>query len=222
MSKSFKNILLEIQNSKNFKKAITLAIGGKAAAYERLEFLGDRVLGLVIADYLYMHFPMEKEGEWAVRFTSLVKEGTLANVAKKIGLDKMLVTNEEQLRQNDSILADVCEAVLGVIYLEKGLDVVKSCIVELWNPLLEAKMTALKDSKTQLQEWAQKNKGVIPVYRVISKSGPDHSPCFEIEVSVPDVGTATATGSSKKEAMVLAATELLKKCPEMKKRGRKK
>ncbi len=215
-------ILKEIKSSKNFKKAVTLAIGGKGAAYERLEFLGDRVLGLVIADLLYQKFPFEKEGDWAVRFTSLVKEHTLAEVSKKLELDKDLITNEEHLRQNESILADVCEAVLGVIYLEKGLDVVKIFVDPLWSPYLNEKVMSTKDYKTQLQEWCQKNKGIIPEYRVISKTGPDHDPCFEVEVFVPDVGVERAKGSSKKEAMTLAAKELLQKCPLLTKKKRKR
>lgn len=216
------NILNEIRSSKNFKKAVTLAIGGKVAAYERLEFLGDRVLGLVIADLLYQTFPFEKEGDWAIRFTSLVKEHTLAEVSKKIAIDKELVTNEDKLRQNESILADVCEAILGVIYLEKGLEAVKRFVLPLWSPYLNEKVMSVKDFKTQLQEWSQKNKGVIPEYRVLSKTGPEHEPCFEVEVSVPDVGSAIAKGSSKKEAMVLAAKELLLKCPMGKKKKRKR
>lgn len=216
------NILNEIRSSKNFKKAVTLAIGGKVAAYERLEFLGDRVLGLVIADLLYQTFPFEKEGDWAIRFTSLVKEHTLAEVSKKIAIDKELVTNEDKLRQNESILADVCEAILGVIYLEKGLEAVKRFVLPLWSPYLNEKVMSVKDFKTQLQEWSQKNKGVIPEYRVLSKTGPEHEPCFEVEVSVPDVGSAVAKGASKKEAMVLAAKELLLKCPMGKKKKRKR
>lgn len=216
------NILNEIRSSKNFKKAVTLAIGGKVAAYERLEFLGDRVLGLVIADLLYQTFPFEKEGDWAIRFTSLVKEHTLAEVSKKIAIDKELVTNEDKLRQNESILADVCEAILGVIYLEKGLEAVKRFVLPLWSPYLNEKVMSVKDFKTQLQEWSQKNKGVIPEYRVLSKTGPEHEPCFEVEVSVPDVGSAVAKGASKKEAMVLAAKELLLKCPTGKKKKRKR
>lgn len=216
------NILNEIRSSKNFKKAVTLAIGGKVAAYERLEFLGDRVLGLVIADLLYQTFPFEKEGDWAIRFTSLVKEHTLAEVSKKIAIDKELVTNEDKLRQNESILADVCEAILGVIYLEKGLEAVKRFVLPLWSPYLNEKVMSVKDFKTQLQEWSQKNKGVIPEYRVLSKTGPEHEPCFEVEVSVPDVGSAVAKGASKKEAMALAAKELLLKCPMGKKKKRKR
>lgn len=216
------DILNEIRDGKNFKKAVTLAIGGRVAAYERLEFLGDRVLGLVIADLLYKTFPSEKEGDWAVRFTSLVKEHTLAEVSKKLGLDNELITNEDKLRQNESILADVCEAVLGVIYLEKGLETVKKFVFPLWLPYLNEKIMSVKDFKTQLQEWSQKNKGVIPEYRVLSKTGPEHEPCFEVEVSVPDVGSAVAKGTSKKEAMVSAAKELLLKCPVGKKKKRKK
>lgn len=207
-------ILKSIQKSSNYKKALTLALGGKAATYEQLEFLGDRVLGLVIADMLFHRFPKEKEGEWAVRFTSLVKEHTLAEVAKILKLDQALITNEDYLRKNTSVLSDVCEAVLGVIYLERGLDVVKEFVNEVWSPFLERKITSEKDAKSRLQEWAQQNKGEIPVYEVVSKKGPDHDPVFEVEVKVRDLGCAVGIGPSKKEAMIAAAKLLLEKCTE--------
>ena len=157
-------ILKEIQETTNYKKAITLAIGGKAATYEQLEFLGDRVLGLVIADILFHRFPKEKEGVWAVRFTSLVKEQTLAQIAKILKLNKALITNEEYLRKNSSVLSDVCEAVLGVIYLEKGLETVKTFVEIVWEPFLNQPILGEKDFKSRLQEWTQKNKKVIPSY----------------------------------------------------------
>ena len=222
MVSKIEEFLKEIKELKNFKKAVTLAIGGRAASYERLEFLGDRVLGLVIAEMLFKTFPNEKEGEWAVRFTALVKESTLSDVAKTLGLDACLITNEDYLRSNDSVLADVCEAVLGALYLEKGLDKVQDFVSVLWHPFLNEKMTSIKDAKTMLQEWAQKNKGIVPEYRVISKTGPDHEPCFEVEVAILGVGSARAKGSSKKEAMTLAAKELLQKCPVKNKKRVKK
>lgn len=215
------NILNEIKESKNYKKALTLANGNKAAAYEQLEFLGDRVLGLVVADLIYHRFPNEKEGVWAVRFTSLVKEVTLAEIARFLKLDKELITNESYLRKNNSVLADVCEAVLGVLYLEKGLETVKKFVEEVWAPFFEKKMLKEKDSKSKLQEWAQKNKKVIPTYEVISKRGLDHAPVFEVEVSVLDVGSKRATGTSKKEAMIEAARLLLEECLKLKSKKRK-
>ena len=220
MSNQAEIILEEIKKSKNYKKAITLAIGGKAAAYEQLEFLGDRVLGLVIADILYHRFPKEKEGEWAIRFTSLVKEQTLASVAKSLKLDKTLVTNEEYLRDNSSVLSDVCEAVLGVIYLEKGLETVKKFVEAIWEPFFKQGISNEKDFKSRLQEWAQKNKKVIPVYEVISKKGPDHDPVFEVEVSLPDLKSRRAQGASKKEAMIEAAKLLLQDCLDYEKEKR--
>lgn len=214
-------ILKEIQETTNYKKAITLAIGGKAATYEQLEFLGDRVLGLVIADILFHRFPKEKEGVWAVRFTSLVKEQTLAQIAKILKLNKALITNEEYLRKNSSVLSDVCEAVLGVIYLEKGLETVKTFVEIVWEPFLNQPILGEKDFKSRLQEWTQKNKKVIPSYEVISKKGPDHDPVFEVEVSVPDMPSKRATGASKKEAMIEAARLLLQECLDLEKEKRK-
>ena len=103
------------------KKALSLSHHGKSAPYERLEFLGDRVLGLIVADMLYHTFPTEKEGELARRFTGLVREETLAHIAEQLKLGNLLITNENELRTNQSILADVCEAILGALYIDSGL-----------------------------------------------------------------------------------------------------
>ena len=224
MSEQAEAILKEIQNSPNYKKALTLANGSKGAEYEQLEFLGDRVLGLVIADQIYHRFPKEKEGEWAVRFTYLVREYALALVAKNLKLNEYLITNEDYLRKNDSILSDVCEAILGVIYLEKGLETVKKFVEDLWAPFFEQKFLSEKDPKSRLQEWAQRNKKIIPVYNLVSQKGPAHSPIFEVEVVVPDVGAKRATGANKKEAMANAARLLLEECSKLnlKKEKRKK
>ena len=168
-----------------------------------------------------MRFPKEKEGVWAVRFTSLVKEQTLAQIAKILKLNKALITNEEYLRKNSSVLSDVCEAVLGVIYLEKGLETVKTFVEIVWEPFLNQPILGEKDFKSRLQEWTQKNKKVIPSYEVISKKGPDHDPVFEVEVSVPDMQSKRATGASKKEAMIEAARLLLQECLDLEKEKRK-
>lgn len=204
------NIQDFITPSPIYKRALTLANHGKAAPYERLEFLGDRVLGLMLADMLYHHFPQETEGDWAMRFTILAQEKTLAEIAKSVGVPALLETNEQELRQNSSILADVLEALIAAIYLDQGTNKAKTFVNTLWAPYLNQSHQSIKDSKSALQEWAQKHQK-MPVYNVISRTGPDHAPTFVVEASVAGFGAQSAQGSSKKEASALAAKLLLEK-----------
>ncbi len=191
------------------RQALTLAHHGRTASYERLEFLGDRVLGLVVAEMLYLHHPMEKEGALARRFTELVREETLAEVAEKLGLPTLLITRENELRHNPSVLSDVCEAVLGALFLDQGLETVRQFIHPLWLPLMHRNKQAPKDAKSALQELAQKRGLPLPSYIVLKKSGPEHAPLFDIQVTIPDIGTAIGTGESKKIAEQHAAQNLL-------------
>lgn len=197
-----------ISDNPLYKKALTLANHGKSAPYERLEFLGDRVLGVILADMLYHHFPQETEGDWAMRFTILAQEKTLAEIAKNIHLPALLKTNENELRHNSSILADVLEALIAAIYLDKGIDKASRFVRLLWNPFLNQSHQSIKDSKSALQEWAQKRKK-MPVYETLSKTGPDHAPVFTIQVQIEGYGAAAAKASSKKEAQAKAAELLL-------------
>lgn len=199
------------KNKSLLRQALTLAHHGKTASYERLEFLGDRVLGLVVADMLYTHHPDENEGALARRFTELVREETLAEVAHTLSLPDLLITNENELRQNQSILADVCEALLGALYLDQGLATVQEFIHPIWIPLMRQNKQAPKDPKSALQELVQKKGHLLPQYTVLKKTGPDHAPAFEIEVSIPHIGSAVGTGDSKKTAEQHAAKSLLEK-----------
>lgn len=190
-----------------YKRALTLANHGRKAPYERLEFLGDRVLGLILADMLYHYFPTETEGDWAMRFTILAQEKTLAEIARKIGIPEQLITPDEELRQNNSILSDVCEAVIAAIYLDQGLEKARRFIQTLWHPFLNQSHETIKDAKSALQEWAQKHKE-MPQYTVLSREGPDHAPRFTVEVNIPNYASFRASGSSKKEAEQEAAKQL--------------
>ncbi len=192
-----------------FRRALTLANRGKPASYERLEFLGDRVLGMVVAEMLYRHFPQENEGDWAMRFTLLVREETLADVARQIGIPPLLITDDVALRDNNSILADVMEALIAAAYLDLGIVKVKRFIEDLWRPLLNRSYETIKDAKSALQELTQRELRVLPEYTQISRTGPDHAPHFVIKVSVPKYGEATGEGHSKKEAMQAAAGNML-------------
>ena len=196
------------KNPKLFDQALQLACGAKAAAYERLEFLGDRVLGLVVAEMLYTAYPKEKEGAMAKRFVALTREETLAEVAHLWHLNKMVKTSDTELRENNSVLSDVCEAVLGALYLDQGLDAVKKIMLPVWTPLMESNIQAPQDPKSACQEWAQHHFKCLPTYKMVEQMGTEHEPIFKVQVKVGKL-TAFGVGHSKKEAEKEAAQNLL-------------
>lgn len=182
---------------------------------ERLEFLGDRVLGLVIAEMLLNRFPDENEGSIAPRHTALVRREALARVARKIDLGSCLVIakGEEGAggRNNPGMLANACEAVIAALYLDGGLAVAREFIEARWTDMLEETQAPPRDDKTTLQEWAQARKLEIPNYREIDRSGPDHEPLFTVEVEVVGFPSMQAAGPSKRAAEQAAAAAMLEK-----------
>lgn len=189
-------------------QALQLAVGGKAAAYERLEFLGDRVLGLIVAEMLYSTFPNEKEGALAKRFVALTREETLADIAHLWHLNKLVKTTEEELRENSSILADVCEAILGALYLDQGLAAVKKLMLPVWTPLMDSNAQAPQDPKSACQEWAQSKFKCLPTYKTVEQIGTERDPIFKVQIQVAKF-TAFGVGHNKKEAEKDAAKNLL-------------
>jgi ribonuclease-3 len=181
--------------------------------YERLEFLGDRVLGLVIADMLWHRFESEPEGPMTRRMADLVRRETVARVALDIGLDRHLVLSPSEAAagaaRNPSILADVCEAVIAAIYLDGGLPAATAFISRWWEPLIDETAAPPRDPKTQLQEWAQARGLGLPAYRLVATEGPDHAPRFTVAASVAQSDEASATASSKRAAEAEAAAALL-------------
>lgn len=198
----------KIKKAPLFKKAVTLSRAGRRADYERLEFLGDRVLGVCIADMLYHQFKNELEGALAHRFTDLVREETLAIIARKLGVPDLLITNENELRDNDSVLADVCEALIGALFLTDGFDTVRHFIDDHWHDLMMSYRHAPKDAKSALQEWTQQHFGKLPVYKIIDQTGPDHHPVFRVEARI-ETYAQIGEGPSKKNAEQIAARLLL-------------
>lgn len=177
---------------------------------ERLEFIGDRVLGLAVAAMLYKMFPDESEGELARRHSVLVSADTLANVAKKIELDKHIRHGHLTGGRLKHIMADAMEAVLGAIYLDGGYEVAQSVIADIWTELAAATVDVPKDPKTALQEFVQHNdNGKLPVYEYMKPVGASHTPLFTVRVSAMGK-SAKGQGSSKKAASLAAADELLK------------
>ncbi len=187
--------------------------GNTGPNYERLEFLGDRVLGLVVADMLLRRFPDEAEGPLAQRLAELVRRETLARVAEELDLGAALhlAKGEDAAgeRANPAILSDACEALIGALYLDGGLVVARGLIETWMTPYLEEAVSPPQDAKTALQEWAQGRGLPLPDYRETGRSGPDHQPLFTIEVTVRGHGGESGRGRSKRLAEQAAAEILL-------------
>jgi len=191
------------------------SLGGGLDSYERLEFLGDRVVNLIVAHMLYERFPREPEGSLARRHTALVRGETLARVAQTLSLGPLIRLSKGEVdlggRDNPALQADVCEAVLGALYLDGGLDVAAQVVRRHWTPLMDEDLSPPKDPKTGLQEWAQGRGLPLPVYQTVAASGPDHAPTFTVAVRVQGQGEARAEGSSKRQAEHKAAAALLER-----------
>ena len=180
---------------------------------EKIEFLGDRVLGLVIAKKLLEIYPEEKEGILDKKYASLVNKKTCLEIAKNINLDKYILTfnpKNKKISIEDKIISDSCEALLGAIYLEKGFNVVEKVILELWNNHIKKSVITQIDAKTKLQELALKKFKKLPTYKLISNSGPRHKPLFKVGVKLPSTKYFIASGKSKKDAEQNAAIDCLK------------
>jgi ribonuclease-3 len=182
-------------------------------AYERLEFLGDRVLGLVLAEELYRAFPDEDEGALAKRLAALACQQALAEVARAADLGGHLTLSRGEAqaggRANPALLADACEAVIGALYLDGGLAAAADFIRRFWRPLMAADARPPQDAKTALQEWAQAKGLPLPAYRMLRAEGPAHEPLFMVEVQVAGQPAAAASGRTKRLAEQRAAELLL-------------
>lgn len=189
------------------------AVSGDVQSNQRLEFLGDRVLGLVVAEMLYTQYPDENEGALARRFTALVRREALERIARDLHFGDYLILakGEEDSggRENSANLADACEAVIAAIFIDGGFDAAAHFIRHYWAAPMTGEKSPPRDAKSALQEWAQAEHGVLPVYRLISRDGPAHAPNFEIEVQVDDFPGATASGGSKQAAEQAAAQILM-------------
>jgi ribonuclease-3 len=180
---------------------------------ERLEFLGDRVLGLAVAAMLYARFPDESEGELGYRFTALVRKDTLAEVARGLNLAASVRLSPGERaaggRDNPSILADACEAMIGALFLDAGYETAAAFVERNWLPLADAHKGPLKDAKTRLQERCQQAGLALPKYKVTGQEGPDHAPTFTVTVSAEGRPAQQGKGNAKQEAEQAAAAAML-------------
>ncbi len=192
------------------------AAGGHGTSNERLEFLGDRVLGLCVSELLCETFPHDSVGELARRHAQLVSGDALERVARAIGLPRFIRVgrggHEADAAPNPNIVADACEAVIAALYLDGGLAAAAAFVRRAWAPLLAEAQVAPKDPKTALQEWAQGQGLSLPIYEEVSRQGPDHQPVFVIRVRLGDGREASACGPSKRLAEAQAAKALLAAC----------
>ena len=176
---------------------------------EKIEFLGDRVLGLVMAKKLLEIYPNEKEGILDKKFASLVNKKKCLEISKFLNLEKYILVNNPKNKQvvlQDKVLSDSCEALLGAIYLDKGYSIVEKTILSLWSEHIKASIITEIDAKTKLQEYSLKRFKKLPVYKLISNTGPRHKPSFKVSVKLHNTKSFTASGKSKKDAEQKAAS----------------
>ena len=203
-----KKIKINFKNKNLLIKSLTHKSYDKENNNEKLEFLGDRVLGLIIAKKLLEIYPDEKEGILDKKFASLVNKKTCLEIAKKLELNNYILRlnlgNKKTLIE-DKVLSDSCEALIGAIYLDKGFQTVEKIILNLWSDKIKDSAVTQVDAKTKLQEFSLKKFKKLPIYKLISNTGPRHKPLFKVAVKLIDTKFFTAQGNSKKDAEQNAA-----------------
>ena len=202
----------KINNTNIYINAITHKSADTINNYEKLEFLGDRVLGLCISKKLLEIFPNEKEGILDKKLASLVNKNKCYEVGKDLSLDKVLRIGNLRLKKDiieKKIISDSCEALIGAIYLDKGFDFADKFILNNWDKHINDKNIIIVDAKTKLQEYSLKKFKLLPIYKFISDTGPKHKPNFKVAVKLKNTSYIEADGSSKKLAQQAAATKLL-------------
>ena len=203
-----KKIKINFKDKDLLIKSLTHKSFNKEENYEKLEFLGDRVLALVMAKKLLEIYPNEKEGILDKKFAALVNKKTCLQIANKLDLNKYILTFDTKNKKKiieDKVLADSCEALIGSIYLDKGFNVVEKFILDLWSNHIKDSINTHIDAKTKLQEFSLKKFKKLPIYKVISNTGPRHKPLFKVGVKLINTRSYIAEGKSKKDAEQNAA-----------------
>ena len=206
-----KKINIKFKNLNYLKKSITHKSYDSSKNYEKLEFLGDRILGFVISKKLIELYPDQKEGVLDKKLASLVNKNKCLEVAKSIGLEKFILVGNNSLntKVENKIVADSIEALIGAIYYDKGFEIVEKFILFNWKNFINLSIELVVDPKTKLQEYSLKKFKSLPIYRLVSSSGPRHKPKFTISVKLKDTKMHDGSGDSKKKAEQNAAKKLL-------------
>ena len=206
-----KKINIKFKSINYLKKAITHKSYDPLNNYEKLEFLGDRVLGLVISKKLIELYPDQKEGVLDKRLASLVNKNRCLEVAKNIGLEKFILIGNKSNKSKieNKILSDCIEALIGAIYYDKGFEASEKFILNMWKSFINSSDVSIVDSKTKLQEYSLKKFKSLPIYKLVSSSGPKHKPKFTISVKLKNTKFFEGSGNSKKKAEQSAAKILL-------------
>jgi ribonuclease-3 len=209
-----KKINYKFKDKKLLIKSLTHKSYDKINNNEKIEFLGDRVLGLIIAKKLLEIYPEEKEGILDKKFASLVNKKTCLQIANDMSLEKYILTfnpKNKKIKVEDKVIADCCEALIGAIYLDKGFTAAENFILTFWSKNIKDSVITQIDPKTKLQEYSLKKFKILPTYKIISNTGPRHKPLFKVAVKLPNTKFYVGQGSSKKDAEQSAAIICLEK-----------
>lgn len=213
LNKFEKFLKIKFKNRSLLISALTHKSANQKYNNEKLEFLGDRVIGLVISKKLFDLYPNEAEGDLDKRFAILVKRKTCCDIAWSLGVQNYIITanKKSKINKNDEkILSDCCEALIGAIFIDRGFEFVKNFILKMWKGYLDKSTVTILDPKTKLQEYSLKKFKKLPLYRLLSSSGPRHNPIYKISVSIIGSNKFVGTGNSKQQAEQDGAKKLLK------------
>ena len=209
-----KKININFKNKRLLKQAITHKSYDKNVNNEKLEFIGDRILGFVIAKKLLEVFPADSEGILDKKLASLVNKNKCLEISKKFNLNKFIMTSNKQTKSyiiEDKIVSDACEALIGAIFYDQGIKIVEKFILDLWSNNISNSVKTKVDAKTKLQEYSLKKFKILPIYKILSTKGPKHKPLFNVSVKIKNNISVEGSGLSKKEAEQNAASKLLDK-----------
>ena len=209
-----KKININFKNKTLLKQAITHKSYDKNVNNEKLEFIGDRILGFVIAKKLLEIFPSDSEGILDKKLASLVNKNKCLEISKKFNLNKFIMTGNKQTKSyiiEDKIVSDACEALIGAIFYDQGIKIVEKFILDLWSNNISNSVETKVDAKTKLQEYSLKKFKILPIYKILSTKGPKHKPLFNVSVKIKNNKYVEGSGLSKKEAEQNAASKLLDK-----------
>ena len=208
-----KDLKIKFKNKSLLMEALTHKSANQIINNEKLEFLGDRVLGLILSKKLFDLYPKLTEGILDKKFASLVNRKTCCDVAWSIGIQNYIIIGNKKkkiIKADEKILSDCCEAIIGAIYIDRGFDIVRNYILKIWKKKIEASNVTILDPKTKLQEHSLKVFKKLPLYRLVSSSGPRHNPIYKIAVSIIGSKNFIGVGNSKQQAELDGAAKLLR------------